>query len=447
MADSDQILQLGIDEARNGNREAARNLFELLTRQEPDNAQAWLWLAGVADGPDQRREALQRVLRLDPSNDMARKGLQAMGVDTAAVIAAAAPVPAADPVPAAPARSRSADEAFADELDSAFDMDYEAVPRAVSPPRNDSAAELAGVAADSPGSTSRRTDRTDRPADRPTLRRPSPRVRTPVEDDDDEDDGTVSRGPNQLTIVLIAAIFLLGLGYIIFTMFFSGSPQNAQPAPDSNAAVGVPTADPAAPAPTLDPAAPAPTTDPAAQPTADPAAPAPTADPAAQPTADPAAQPTAVPAPAPAGPDPAQANPAPVAVGTTLQADGWSYTYPQANYAVVLGKTAAGQTAQGNYVHVLTWIANNTGTSQAIPADFFVIKDAQGRVHTPQVKLSSALVNRGVNADVGMEDNIPANGVTTSIYLVFDIPSGATDLTLFARNNPSQGFKLNLNIP
>ena len=83
MADSDQILQLGIEEARNGNREAARNLFELLTRQEPDNAQAWLWLAGVADGPDQRREALQRVMALEPENEMARKGLQAMGAETA----------------------------------------------------------------------------------------------------------------------------------------------------------------------------------------------------------------------------------------------------------------------------------------------------------------------------------------------------------------------------
>ena len=72
MADSDQILQLGIDEARNGNREAARNLFELLTRQEPNNAQGWLWLAGVADGTDQRREALQRVIALEPENEMAR---------------------------------------------------------------------------------------------------------------------------------------------------------------------------------------------------------------------------------------------------------------------------------------------------------------------------------------------------------------------------------------
>lgn len=49
MADSDSILQLGIEAARDGNREEARNLFRLLTRQDPSNAQAWLWLAGVAE--------------------------------------------------------------------------------------------------------------------------------------------------------------------------------------------------------------------------------------------------------------------------------------------------------------------------------------------------------------------------------------------------------------
>ena len=48
MAESDTILQLGIEAAREGNRDEARNLFSLLTRQEPDNVQAWLWLAGVA---------------------------------------------------------------------------------------------------------------------------------------------------------------------------------------------------------------------------------------------------------------------------------------------------------------------------------------------------------------------------------------------------------------
>src|ERR687886_838766 len=81
MGQSDKILQLGIDAAREGNREEARNLFGLLTRQEPNNLQAWLWLAGVADGPEERRAALERVLELDPTNEMAIKGLQSMGAE------------------------------------------------------------------------------------------------------------------------------------------------------------------------------------------------------------------------------------------------------------------------------------------------------------------------------------------------------------------------------
>ena len=44
MAEPETLLQLGIDAAREGNREEARNLFSLLTRQEPDNVQAWLCL-------------------------------------------------------------------------------------------------------------------------------------------------------------------------------------------------------------------------------------------------------------------------------------------------------------------------------------------------------------------------------------------------------------------
>src|SRR5918912_1046231 len=100
MAESDTLLELGIEAAREGRREDARNFFGLLTRQEPNNAQAWLWLAGVAEGPDDRRHALERVVELDPTNEMAIKGLQAMGVqptpttrldETVPATAAAAP--------------------------------------------------------------------------------------------------------------------------------------------------------------------------------------------------------------------------------------------------------------------------------------------------------------------------------------------------------------------
>jgi hypothetical protein len=458
MADSDQILQLGIEEARNGNREAARNLFELLTRQEPDNAQAWLWLAGVADGTDQRREALQRVMALEPDNEMARKGLQAMGAPLSPASApAAVSVSDLEPetvLPSEPERPRSADEAFADELDLAFDEDYASIPRAEAPPRRDD--ELGEGAIDPatglPEAGARRSS-----ADRPTLRRPSPRVRVADPDDDDE---PVRRGPNPLLWALLALIGVLLLGIILWNLLFPGDGGTATlptPAPITQMTAtpidgALPTALPVdGTLPTTPPAdGTQPTTPPTdgTQPTAPPTDGAqPTAPPTdgTQPTAPPTdgTQPTA----APTGPPPEQANPAPVGVGTTLQASGWSYTYPNDSYVAVLGKQAGGQTSQGTFVHVLAWVSNGTGTDQRLPADFFVIKDGQGRVYTANAQLSSALVQRGVNADIGMEDSVPANGVTTSVYLVFDIQPGATDLTLFARSNPAQGFRLNIAVP
>jgi hypothetical protein len=62
MADAKEILQFGIEAARDGNREEARNLFTLLTKQDPNNIQAWLWLAGVSDTPTQRRNALDSMV-------------------------------------------------------------------------------------------------------------------------------------------------------------------------------------------------------------------------------------------------------------------------------------------------------------------------------------------------------------------------------------------------
>src|SRR5262245_59417779 len=157
MAESDTILQLGIEAAREGNREEARNLFGVLTRQEPNNVQASLWLAGVADGRDQRRAALERVVQLDPTTEMAVKGLQAMG---------AAPTPRTEerpaaastppPAPAAPAREMTDEERYAAELDSAFDDDYAAIPRAETAPRPVIDDEVTGATAAMPSRGSAR---------------------------------------------------------------------------------------------------------------------------------------------------------------------------------------------------------------------------------------------------------------------------------------------------
>ena len=99
MADSESIMQLGIEAARAGDKAEARQLFRLVTREDPNNAQGWLWLAGVAEDREEKRGALERVVQIDPSNDLARKGLAALGGVRAAPSAAAAPVAAATQAP------------------------------------------------------------------------------------------------------------------------------------------------------------------------------------------------------------------------------------------------------------------------------------------------------------------------------------------------------------
>ena len=100
MADTQSILQLGIEAARGGDKAEARELFRLVTREDPNSAQGWLWLAGVAEDREEKRAALERVVQLDPSNDLARKGLAALGGASAARAAAPAPVAPTAPVPA-----------------------------------------------------------------------------------------------------------------------------------------------------------------------------------------------------------------------------------------------------------------------------------------------------------------------------------------------------------
>jgi tetratricopeptide (TPR) repeat protein len=62
--------------ARAGNLSTAYQMLRSLTAADPNNAEAWLWLGGVTGDPVEQHVALERVLRLDPANPRARRGLQ-----------------------------------------------------------------------------------------------------------------------------------------------------------------------------------------------------------------------------------------------------------------------------------------------------------------------------------------------------------------------------------
>jgi hypothetical protein len=59
-----------------GNRELAREQLAYVVYLDPKNAEAWLWLSGVVDFPQQVRYCLERTLRLDPSNERALRGIE-----------------------------------------------------------------------------------------------------------------------------------------------------------------------------------------------------------------------------------------------------------------------------------------------------------------------------------------------------------------------------------
>jgi tetratricopeptide (TPR) repeat protein len=68
-------LQQGIAAARAGQREQARALLMQVVEGDERNEQAWLWLAGVVDAPEDMRTCLQNVLDLNPGNQQAQHGL------------------------------------------------------------------------------------------------------------------------------------------------------------------------------------------------------------------------------------------------------------------------------------------------------------------------------------------------------------------------------------
>ncbi len=71
-----ELLQAGIRAARQGNRSAARRLLHEVVAQAPNNELAWIWLASVAENIGERREYLERVLKINPNNERAAQALE-----------------------------------------------------------------------------------------------------------------------------------------------------------------------------------------------------------------------------------------------------------------------------------------------------------------------------------------------------------------------------------
>lgn len=66
-----QMLAEGIEAARNGDFNRARFLLAQVSEAEPDNEDAWLWLASISQYPEELLAFLNNVLTVNPKNQRA----------------------------------------------------------------------------------------------------------------------------------------------------------------------------------------------------------------------------------------------------------------------------------------------------------------------------------------------------------------------------------------
>lgn len=66
----------GIAALQQGDRQRARELLSQATQLNPADEYAWLWLSSAVDNDWERRQCLERVLAINPSNEAARRELQ-----------------------------------------------------------------------------------------------------------------------------------------------------------------------------------------------------------------------------------------------------------------------------------------------------------------------------------------------------------------------------------
>lgn len=74
----EQLLQLGMQTARQGNKQNARMIFQQVLDTDKQNERAWLWMAAIADTPEDRIRYLQTILRINPNNQTAKRELDKM---------------------------------------------------------------------------------------------------------------------------------------------------------------------------------------------------------------------------------------------------------------------------------------------------------------------------------------------------------------------------------
>lgn len=75
---AESLLREGIAALKVGRRAEARNLLMQAIEQDEHNETAWLWLSGAVDTDEDRAICLKNVLVINPSNEVAQRGLASL---------------------------------------------------------------------------------------------------------------------------------------------------------------------------------------------------------------------------------------------------------------------------------------------------------------------------------------------------------------------------------
>lgn len=85
--DNERLVQMAVQAARAGKRDAARGIFRALSRDQAHDIRIWMGLAATASTADERREALERALAIEPHNELVKQELAALSGATALLVA------------------------------------------------------------------------------------------------------------------------------------------------------------------------------------------------------------------------------------------------------------------------------------------------------------------------------------------------------------------------
>ncbi len=69
------ILKYATKAIKAGNIDTGKRLLDDILQGDPQNEQAWLWLALITYEPIKRHRYLKRVLKINPNNKHARRGI------------------------------------------------------------------------------------------------------------------------------------------------------------------------------------------------------------------------------------------------------------------------------------------------------------------------------------------------------------------------------------